>query len=200
MVAITNDIFLKIFPKCKDSVAIVKFINDNAEKYGIVSIKNYIMFLTQCGYESAGFTVRKESYNYSAERLLVVFPKYFNTTNCKDYANSSKIFDRAYANRMGNGNEATKDGSLYCGRGYIQLTGKSNYIEFATYIGKSLVDTVKHLETPQGAIESALWFCKVNGVFLRDDIKMCTKIITGGGNGLAGRIELHKTISKLLQP
>ena len=78
-------------------------------------------FLSQCCHESGNFRLTHENLNYRADQLLKVFPHYFNAANVAAYEhNPEKIANRVYANRMGNGDEASGDGWKYCGEGYIQ--------------------------------------------------------------------------------
>lgn len=195
---ITKTRFTKLFPKCKHSKEIVDFLNVNMMNYGIDNKDKLDMFLTQCGYESNGFTVLSESYNYSAERLLEVFPKYFNKDTAKEYAKSPKIFDKVYANRLGNRSESSRDGSTYCGRGFIQLTGRYNYALFAKAIDKEIEWVAQYLKTIEGAVESALWFCESVRMYdVADDIKKSTKLINGGDNGIEDRIKLYNKIKRM---
>jgi len=84
-------------------------------------------FMAQIAHESMNFSRKEENLMYSADRLLVVFPKYFNQESVKYYAlQPENIANHIYSNRMGNGNESSGDGWKYRGRGYIQLTGKDN--------------------------------------------------------------------------
>jgi hypothetical protein len=49
-----------------------------------------------------------ENLNYSATRLLQVFPKYFNADLAKQYEfQPERIANKVYANRMGNEDEAS---------------------------------------------------------------------------------------------
>jgi putative chitinase len=92
---------------------------------------------------------------------------------------------------MGNGNEASGDGFKYRGRGLIQLTGKSNYTWFSDSIEESLDETIKFLETYEGAVQSACWFWESNNLNKwadAGDIKQMTKVINGGYIGLEDRI------------
>lgn len=68
-----------------------------------------------------------ENLNYSAKRLLEIFPKYFNTITAYQYANQpEKIANRVYANRMGNRDEASGDGWRTRGAGWLMWTGEEN--------------------------------------------------------------------------
>jgi putative chitinase len=72
-----------------------------------------------------------ENLNYSASGLLATFPKYFTISQAAAYARQpQRIANRAYANRMGNGNEASGDGWRYRGRGLVQITGRDNYAKY----------------------------------------------------------------------
>lgn len=72
-----------------------------------------------------------ENLNYSASGLRATFPKYFSVADAAKYARKPEaIANRAYANRMGNGNEASGDGWLMRGRGIVQLTGRDNYKKY----------------------------------------------------------------------
>ena len=120
--------------------AVIDQIPEAAATFGITTNLRLAHFLAQCALESTGFTAVVENMNYSAQRLLQVFPKYFKNVDVNAYArNPQKIGSLVYANRMGNGDEASGDGFRYRGRGYIQLTGKNNYRSFTNHIGEDCV-------------------------------------------------------------
>lgn len=120
--------------------AVIDQIPEAAAKFGITTNLRLAHFLAQCALESMNFTATVENLNYSAQRLLQVFPKYFKNVDVNAYArNPQKIGSRVYANRMGNGDEASGDGFKYRGRGYIQLTGKNNNQSFTNHIGDDCV-------------------------------------------------------------
>lgn len=190
--------FKKLFPKAVKPESIISFLVTKGAAYGLDTKPAIDMFLAQCSVESGSFTIMKESCMYSAERLLVVFPKYFKSlSEAQKYAKSPKIFDRTYANRMGNGPESTGDGSKHCGRGFIQLTGKDNYAAFAKAIGKTIDETIAYLQTVDGAIESAAWFFKRAKCHeVLNDIVECTIRINGGKNGLKERTDAWELLKK----
>jgi putative chitinase len=201
----TKDTLFKIFPNAPkskldlDAVAdkINHVFHDAGHPAGMYTLERRASFLAQLGHESAEFTAIKENLNYSSAALQKVFKKYFPTKELADaFARKpEKIANRVYADRMGNGNEASGDGYKFCGRGFLQLTGKSNYVKCGLSLGIDLVANPDYLATPDGAVDSALWFWKVNSLNTyadHDDIKGQTKIINGGYNGLDERIALYE--------
>lgn len=124
----------------KVPAGVIAQIPDTAREFGITSNLRLAHFLAQCALESINFTAVVENMNYSAQRLVQVFPKYFRGVDPNAYArNPEKIANRVYANRMGNGDEASGDGFSFRGRGYIQLTGRNNYTSFSKFVGEDCV-------------------------------------------------------------
>jgi putative chitinase len=170
-------------------------LNKILPEYQIDTPERVAAFLAQCGHESAGFTALHENLNYRAATLRKVFPKYFPTDElANQYASlpnkQEAIANRVYANRMGNGDEASGDGFRYCGRGLIQLTGKQNYTRFADSVDMPLEEVPEFLETFEGAVQSACWFWTTNNLNQyadTGDILTMTKRINGGTNGLEDR-------------
>ena len=189
---ITAEHIKAIFPKYKYPDDLADALTESFDKYEINTVNRAAGFLAQCGHESAGFTVLKENLNYSAEGLNKTFKKYFPTlADATPYArNPEKIANKVYANRMGNGPESSGYGYKFRGRGAIQLTGHDNYTKFAESVGMDVDSAVADLETLDGAIESACWFWKTNGLNAicdADDIVKMTKRINGGTIGLDDR-------------
>jgi putative chitinase len=200
---ITADIIKALYPQYKHPIDLAEVLTEQFEKYEINTVNRAAGFLAQCGHESNGFTVLKENLNYSAEGLNKIFHKYFPTlADATPYARQpQKIANKVYANRMGNGDESSGDGFKFCGRGAIQLTGHDNYASFADSVGYSLDECVADLETLDGAIESACWFWKKNGLNAicdADDIVAMTKRINGGTIGLSDRTEHYNKAKELL--
>jgi len=154
-------------------------------------------FFAQCAHESGNFKAFSENLNYGAKGLRTTFGKYFQTEGiAKNYERQpQRIANRAYANRMGNGDEASGDGFAYKGRGPLQLTGKNNYRAFGKYIGREqeVLDNPDLVATELG-FESALWFFDANKLWSICDqgindaaILQLTKRINGGTHGLEDR-------------
>ena len=168
--------------------------------YDINTPQRISSFLAQCAHESAEFTALKENLNYRAPTLRKVFGKYFPTDElANQYASmpnkQEAIANRAYANRMGNGDEASGDGFRYCGRGLIQLTGKDNYSWFAASISISPDEASEYLQTFEGAAQSACWFWENNNLNAfadAGDFEGMTRRINGGTLGLDDRIAHYK--------
>jgi putative chitinase len=168
--------------------------------YEINTPQRIAAFVAQCAHESGGFMVLKENLNYKAATLRKIFPKYFPTdAMAAEYAakpnKQEAIANLVYANRMGNGGPETGDGYRYCGRGLIQLTGKSNYSWFAASLGIPVEEAAEYLQTFEGAAQSACWFWETNNLNRfadAGDIKGLTKAINGGFIGLEDRIKHYE--------
>ena len=164
-------------------------------EYEINTPQRIAAFIAQCSHESGGFMFLKENLNYRAPTLRKLFAKYFPTDElANEYANKPNkqeaIANRIYANRMGNGDEASGDGFRYCGRGLIQLTGKENYSWFAASLGIPVEEASEYLQTFEGAAQSACWFWETNNLNKEadaGDIKTMTRKINGGYIGLEDR-------------
>ena len=161
-------------------------------------------FLAQCAHESGDFKVLVENLNYSATRLQQVFAKYFPGDLEQSYAHKpEKIASRVYADRMGNGDEASQDGWKYRGRGFIQLTGKSNYKAFSDFIGEDCVANPDLVATKY-PLASAGFFFQRNKIWDlckdRSDqsVAAVTKKVNGGTNGLDDRIKNFKSFNDIL--
>lgn len=165
--------------------------------YDINTAPRVAAFLAQTAHESGGYRAIKENLNYKAESLMRVWPRYFPSMDvAKQYAHQQeKIANRAYANRMGNGDEASGDGWKFCGRGLIQLTGKSNYQRYAESLEIGLDEASEHLTTFEGCVQSAAWFWEANNLNQyadSGDILTMTKRINGGTLGLEDRQKHYK--------
>lgn len=210
------------------------------QKYKLDNKQKLAMFLAQMHHESMGFTVTRENLNYSAEGLIKIFSKYFNVNAAKKYFKNlhdldkktdaellnmfvqtyarkpEKIANYVYANRMGNGDEASGDGWKYRGTGYPQLTGLENCSLATIKLDIDLINNPELATKPEIAMLTALWFwdnynlndsvndiitvsdnivkAQVRGV---DDMIEVTKKINGGKNGIKERQALYIEYLKL---
>jgi putative chitinase len=171
--------------------------------YEINTAQRIAAFVAQCAHESGNFVFIKENLNYKAESLRKVFPKYFPTDElAQAYAKRPEmIANRVYGNRMGNGDEHSGDGYRYCGRGLIQLTGRTNYENFAASLEISPEEAAEYLATFEGAAQSACWFWENNNLNVEadaGDIKKMTKKINGGYIGLEDRMAHYEHALKIM--
>jgi len=186
--------------------AVIAQIPETAAKFNITNNLRLAHFLAQCSHESGGFKAVSENLNYSADGLKKIFPKYFPGNLAESYArNPEKIASKVYGGRMGNGDETTKEGFKFRGRGYIQLTGKANYTNFAKFIGE---DTVANpdLVATKYPLASAAFFFDSNKLWSicdkgADDatVTAVTKRVNGGTIGLPDRIKHFKEYYNLLK-
>ncbi len=173
------------------------------EDYEINTPKRIAAFLAQTHHESGGYVWLTENLNYSADGLMRVFPKYFKTMEiAKAYARQpDKIANRTYADRMGNGDEASGDGSKYKGRGLIQLTFKNNYFWFAASLEITPEEASEYTQSFEGAAQSACWYWsenRLNRFCDANDIKGLSKAINGGFKGLEDREVQYARALRLL--
>lgn len=200
---ITTDKLKAILPNCKSPEIWAQVLNDLLPSYRIDTSIRVSQFIAQTGHESAHYNTLRENLNYSADALRRVFGKYFpNDQMAAQYARQpEKIANRVYANRMGNGNEASGDGWLYRGRGIIQITGKNNYRMCSRYIfdDERLLQDPGLLLEPEYAVRSACWYWLANDINkVAEDVRTVTRIINGGSHGLADREQLYAKALKVL--
>jgi putative chitinase len=186
--------------------AVIAQIPGVMEKFQVNTPLRLAHFLAQCGHESGGFKLTQENLNYGAKGLMTIFKKYFPTEAlAKAYERQpEKIASRVYGNRMENGDEASKEGYKFRGRGYIQLTGKTNYAAFDKTVEEDILASPDLVATKYPLL-SAAWFWSKNGLnVLADkgateaDVTAITKRVNGGIIGLPDRIKHFKEYHKLL--
>lgn len=171
------------------------------EKYEINTALRLSHFLSQIGHESGNFRATIENLNYGAKGLRTTFGRYFPTDElAKQYERKpEKIANRVYASRMGNGPESSGDGWKYRGRGYIQLTGKTNYAAIDRVVEENILEN-PDLISSKYPLLSAGWFWNSRNINKAADkgtahevVKEVTRLINGGTNGLEDReAKFHK--------
>ena len=190
----TQDKLAQIIPNAAYGVDVwYKELNELLPVFEISTIGRVAAFVAQTAHESGGYRALTENLNYAGEKLASIWPKHFGDVDVSQYnRNPEKIANRAYRNRMGNGDEDSGDGWKFRGRGLIQLTGRDNYTRFADYAGISVDEAAEYLETPRGAVHSACWFWYSNDLNTyadAGDFVGMTKRINGGTIGLDDRIK-----------
>lgn len=175
------------------------------DKFEINTALRLAHFLAQCGHESGGFKAVSENLNYGAAGLQSIFKKYFTAESAKEYERKpEKIANIVYANRMGNGNQASGEGYKFRGRGFIQLTGKDNYSAFDKVVEDDIIANPDLVATKYPLL-SAAWFFHKNGLHKIADegatdavVTKVTKRVNGGTIGLPDRIKHFNEYNNLL--
>ena len=201
---ITGDILRKIVLNLSAERAneLANVLNLVLPRYGLDKKGVFHEYIAQVAHESGGFRYKVENLNYSAQGLLKIFPKYFNSSNVNNYArNPQKIANKVYANRMGNRDEASGDGWKNRGGGYIQLTGDIIWKAYAKYKGLP-VDKIQELvrTTEEYAIDSSCWYFSIyaslNDEAERNEFLKITKAINGGTIGYQDRLDYYEKAKK----
>lgn len=207
---ITSDELKQIMPKCANPDGWVGSLNQAMAQFQIDSVDRVAAFLAQIAQESGQLNSLVENLNYSATRLMAVWPKRFtDSAKASQYENNPrKLANYVYALRLGNGDEASGDGWTYRGRGLIQVTGRGNYRSAGAALNLPLEAQPKLLEQPLPAALSAAFFWRSHGLNeLADDrntdqdIEDFTTITTricGGKTGLTNRLAFWDTAKRVL--
>lgn len=190
---ISKERFNKVFPNAVSGM--YDAIDKQIAVAGCITKPQQAMFLAQYGHETQGYTRLSENLNYSANGLVNVFRKYFPTLSlAKQYERKPQaIANKVYANRMGNGSEASGDGWKYRGRGLPHVTGKDNYGKFQAWLGKTVEP--EELSTDLNlAIKAGVWYWLANGLANLGSVEKVTVRINGGTNGLEERCKLYRDL------
>lgn len=169
-------------------------INAACARFDIDTTLRQAHFATQALHESTGFTRLVENLNYSAEALMLIWPKRFTKETARMYgrtpqhpANQQMIANVAYANRMGNGSIESGDGWRHRGRGPGQLTGREHYEKCGRALGLNLLASPDQVAQISIGTQAFGWFWHTHGlneVADRNDILRCRAIVNGGDLGL----------------
>ena len=176
--------------------------SDLLASYEIISHRNRLhFFLAQLGHESGGLRIREENLNYSAKRLIAVWPSRFPSMGiANDFANDPELIaNKVYGGRMGN--STAGDGWKYRGRGYIQLTGKNAYKEVGAIVGLDLISSPSLASEPKHALKVAcgVWMWKkANTKCDTGDYVGLTRLINGGTVGLKDRFKWLDIVQELV--
>lgn len=187
--------------------SVIEMLPDTILKFELTTSLRLAHFLAQASHESGGFKLVKENLNYGAKGLIGTFKKYFPTEQkaLLYERKPEKIANLVYGERMGNGPEPTGDGFKFRGRGFIQLTGRNNYIEFSKAVNEDLTLNPDLVATKYPLL-SAAWFFHKNGLHKLADngaddsvVTQITKRVNGGVLGLEERKKHFKEYYSLLK-
>lgn len=202
---LTLPILKKIYDTAEDETLIV--FAEQAEEvlgdFGILSARERLhFFLAQIGHESGGLKIRSENMNFSAERMMQVWPSRFpDMASTTGFARAPEaLANNVYGGRMGN--DAPGDGWKYRGRGFIQITGKDGYRQVGDRAGLDLVADPDLALDPRNClrIACAFWDWKrINPLCDSGDFQAVTKRINGGTVGMQDRFEWLKKVQELVQ-
>ncbi|TCG09379.1 glycoside hydrolase family 19 [Paraburkholderia steynii] len=172
------------------------------DRYHIDTPLRVAAFLSQIGVESARLTALVENLNYSAEGLLATFPKYFNAVQAAQYERQpQRIANHVYANRYGNGDEASGDGFRFRGRALLQITFRDNYASCGKAIALPLDSHPELLEQPCNAALAAGWYWdsrNLNPLADAGRFEGITRAINGGLAAYSERLALYSAAKKSL--
>lgn len=196
-VELTGEMLLRIVPKVGTQADIVaSSLNQAMKEAGITTRIGQAMFIAQLAHESAGF----KHLNELGGKVKYTFAKYQEKeADDKEYDYFFFMYDKdspsprrqKVAARLGN--DKPGDGALYKGRGYIQLTGRSNYRQAGKALGLELERNPSEAATPSVACRIAGWYWRTRklnsftNVDSEDNFKKVTRGINGGERGLADR-------------
>jgi putative chitinase len=197
---LTDAQFKALFPKADEEL--LPFLNRTMVRYRIDTAVRMAAFLAQVGHESAGLTRFEENLNYSAEALKRVWPARFQGVDANAYARKpEKIANFVYADRLGNGGEATGDGWRYRGRGLIQITGKANYASMGKALSADFVGHPDLVLTPEYSCLTAGEYWGRNGLNNFADVgdfRGLTKRINGALTGVDDRLQRWEAAKRVL--
>jgi putative chitinase len=193
---LTLDMLKKLWPEGNDKMpGLIEGILEKSEsvfqKYGISSELLVAHVMAQISHECGAGTDIVENLNYSAERMMQVWPSRFPTLqDAQPYAHSPMtLANKVYNGRMGNA-VGSNDGWNFRGRGATQTTGKEGYSLLAAKMGLPLLMNPDLVNTPEYFLECGVAdfiICGCLPYAKNDDILGVTKRLNGGIVGLDQR-------------
>ena len=178
-------------------------LNDTFMRFNIATPEEQACFIGQFSYESNHFKSLEENLNYKPETLMKLWPKRFPSMDeAIKYAHKPELIaNHIYANRMGNGNEASGDGWNFRGSAICQLTGKDNFFHAGKALGVDLIANSDLARTPKWAAPIGGWFWATHGCNRLADSKDydgLTRVINGGLFGAPQRVAIMKQAEVIL--
>ena len=191
---ITADTLKKFAPRINNPEIHAAALEQARADSSINSPLRLCHFMGQIFVETGGFVSMVENLNYrNPQRLDAIFSAVRGLDDARALIKlgPEAIANRVYANRLGNGNEASGDGFKYRGSGYKQLTGRTNYRTIGSLIDMDLEGTPELAREPVAAARVAFKFWDVNQcspLADRGDVERITAKINGAAKlGLADR-------------
>jgi len=202
--SLTPGQFEQMFPGAGEHYPHFLAAGGACDAFGITNLERQAAFFAEVGYESNGLLRLDESFAYTPARLMTVFPFRFTTMEkATDYVarGPKAIANLVYAMRLGNGPEKSGDGWRFRGRGFVQLTGRNNYAEFAGALSLPLVMNPDLAAEPANAARIAARFWKTRGCNEMADLRNMvgiTQAINGGLTGLKERMATWRRLRSIL--
>lgn len=193
----------KILPNCQYPQLWVRPLNDAMRRFEINTPARVAAFLAQLAVESQELNKLEENLSYAPGRLTAVWPKRFpNADLARPYSrNPEKLANAVYAGRLGNGDEASRDGYRFRGRGLIQVTGRANYAAIGKILDVDLINMPDTLFEPRYAALSAGAFWAANDLnkYADDgDLGGITYRVTGSRATVEERKRYYETAKGVL--
>jgi putative chitinase len=176
--------------------ALIPAADAAAARWGISDAAVVARFLAQNHHETQGFTKFTENMNYSAARLMQVWPARFpSLAAAKPYANNPiALANNVYANRMGNGPPSSGDGWRHRGGGLTHHTGKAEYARAFARTGRT-PDEIRNPAKAVAMVDAAASYWADRNVVeaaKRGDDRAVTIRINGGLIGHQDRLVLTR--------
>ncbi len=161
-------------------------------RYGLATATEQADLLAQISEETGAGTATEENLNYTADRLVQVWPSRFPTiAAAAPFAHNPKaLADNVYGARGGN-RTGTGDGWTYRGRGAMQTTFRDNYAMTGRLTGLDCLNNPDLLLAPESFLECACAFWKNAGLSPIADaggFRLETLRLNGGTINLATRL------------
>jgi putative chitinase len=142
-------------------------------------------FMAQIAHESGSFRSLTESTAYKdPHRLDVLFKNVQGLAHAQRLIadGPQAIANTIYANKLGNGGPASGDGFRFRGRGFMMITGRSNYRQLGKLTGMPLEDEPELLGDAGPAAEAAARFWDARRINLaadKNDVGAVTALVNG---------------------
>jgi putative chitinase len=199
---ITTERLLRFAPAIKNAEVHAQALELARARSSVTTARRLCHFMGQVFVETGGFSAMVENLNYrDPQRLDAVFSAVRGIDDARSLIarGAEAIANRVYANRLGNGDEASGDGWRYRGSGYKQLTGRSNYRAIGLMIDMDLEDRPEQARTPDTAakIAFAFWDSRACSPLADDgDVEAITERVNGPA--LLGLAERRKATLKAM--